>query len=205
MNRNDIANAFLAAQGDPGMRPVTLDRAMGGSPGNSHFRFTVAGTAPAMAVVNDYADFFFAQSFSGSAPATAAAATITPSASLFTNAQVGAFLSYNPMQLRNLNVTGADVAATVSSMQVEPHRETPMNQSQSDTIYATQYQNAGDFQATRVQVPLDFVVDGYSFLRLVSTGNATPASYTAQFIAGPRPDRRLEVPSSPPAVIVSPR
>lgn len=193
----NVSDAFLQDAG--GAR--NLDRAVGTHKGNSQMRFGVAGTAPG-AHTYDQASLFFAETDSAIS-SSYALATVTPSVSRFNNAQVGDFIALNPMHIRNLNVVGADSADTIASMEIRPVRYTPFGEDQSETIYANAFQTAGDFQTTRVQVPIAFTVDGYSSLRIINDANATPAAYNLTVTFGARADRRLEVPAAGAAVIKS--
>lgn len=193
-----MADAFVAAA-SPGTNG--LDNAAGTRPANSVVGFTVAGTAPAGAITLDQATFF--EKETDTAISGAALATVTPDVSSFSAAQVGEYFSLNPMNLRNANITGADVAATVTSLTIRPTRSDPFGSEQTGLVRAQSFLNAGDFQTDRVNIPLSETMDGYSKIRIVNTANATPASYNVSFTFGPRMDRRSEVPNLGGAVIVS--
>lgn len=195
------ADAFLADANSQ----KSLDASIGNNPGNSQIKFTVVGTALGAHTYDQAA--FFSQLGDIAIDATYVLATVTPSQSRFNNAQVSDFLTFNPLPLRNINivgVTGTDGAAAASSLQVMPFRITPMGQAAFDTIDATSFQTAQDFQTTRVQIPVALAVDGYTYLRLINNAQATAVRYSVTFTFGPRLDRRLEIPEASAAVVKSP-
>ncbi len=196
----EIADAFLE-DANGGAR--SLDASAGSKPGNSQIKFRVTGTAVG-AHTYDQASFYFQVADTVIAATTYVLATVTPSVSRFSNAQVSDYLTFSPMFLRNINIVGANSAAAVSSIEVQPIRTTPMGQSQSDSVYASSFQTATDFQNTRVQIPIGEVVDGYSSIRIINNAEATAVTYNVTHTFGPRLDRRLDVPRSTPAVIRSP-
>lgn len=164
-------------------------------------KWSVLGTAPGVAY--DQANF-------GDFPgipiiaATYALATITPSVLYYTNAEIAQTLLANPSQLRNLNVTQADSAATVASIVVRPTRATIYGENATVEIQASGFQTPQDFQATRVQIPMDVVMDGATPVVITNDSNATPASYKITFTFGLGPSRGAEVPNYGPATIRSP-
>ena len=196
------ADAFISDAG----QNRSLDASIGSNPGNSQIKFAVVGTATG-AHTYDQAAFFSQLGDVAITAGTYVLGTVTPSQSRFSNAQVADFLTFNPLPLRNINivsVAGTDAAAAASSIEVMPFRVTPMGQSAFDTLAATSFQTATDFQTTRVQIPLALAIDGYTYVRIVNNAQAAAVTYTASFTFGPRLDRRLEIPEAGAAVINSP-
>lgn len=181
----------------------SLDTAAGTTPGNSTIRVRVQGTA-LDAQTYDQASIFCQI---GDIPIDATSyvlATVTPAQSRYTNAKLADYITWNPLPLRNLNFTGANSADAVASISVIPNRITPMGQSAFDTIYASTYQTAADFQDTRVQIPLALIIDGYTFLQIVNDAQVVAVQYSLSFLFGPRLDRRLDVTDAGPVQIHSP-
>lgn len=195
----EVADSFIS---DARGGAKSLDASVGTTPGNSQIKFRVTGTAVGTHTY-DQAPFFCQLGDVVIAATTYVLATVTPAVSRFSNAQVADFLTFNPLPLRNLNIVGSNSANAVSSIEVQPTRITPMGQSANDSEYASSYQTASDFQNTRVQIPLAVVIDGYTYLRVINSAEATAVTYTAGVTFGPRLDRRLEVPPATPALIKS--
>lgn len=167
-------------------------------------RFSVAGTIKAGLITRDQA-VFFNRDTDTVIGTDHALATVTPSVSKFTAAQVAVFYAHNPAQLANLNITGASVPAAISSMKMSTVRFTPSGEQIQEEVQASSFQTSGDFQDTRVQIPTEEILDGYTFIRLLSDAQlVTAASYDATFTFAASTDRRLAVPVSGPKVIVSP-
>lgn len=185
--------------------PRSLDGSLAAQANNkpSQIKFRVTGTALG-AHTYDQAGFFSQLGDIVIAATTYVLATVTPSATRFSNAQVSDFLTFNPLPLINANVTGANSADAVGSMELLPVRWTPMGTQQTDSVYASNFQTAQDFQNTRVQLPVTEIIDGYTYLRLVNLAQATAVTYSIAFTFGPTMDRRLDVPQGPAAVIRSP-
>jgi hypothetical protein len=200
---NEAANAFLDDAASRGGR--SLDTAAGTSPGNSTVKCRVVGIATGLGgQTYDQASFFSQIGDVVIAGETYILATVTPAQSRYTSAKLTDYITFNPLPLRNINVTGANSADAVSSISVIPNRITPQGQSAFDTINASDYQTAQDFQDTRVQIPMALVIDGYTYLQIVNDAQATAVQYSIAFLFGPRMDRRLDVPDAGPVQIRSP-
>lgn len=180
----------------------SLDRSAGGKTSNSQIKMTVTGN---LSIVTTDQTPFFNQDADVAISANHSLRTPVPAVAPFTAQTAATFIAFNMMPLRNINVVNALTAAVVSSMQLQFVRNTPMGQSQGDTIFASGYLTAQDFQTTRVQIPVDGeVLDGYSFLRLLNTSTNPAATYDVIFTFGGRIGRRIEVPTAGGAVLVSP-
>lgn len=130
--------------------------------------------------------------------------TPTPAVTRFNALQVGQYVERRPAQIVNINVTGADSSETVSSMVVEPVRYEIAGAVLTDRIDADDFQDARDFQTTRVTIPMDYTVDGWSFIRLINDQNNSPnASYTVSFTLNFSVDQRAEVARINPRVTKS--
>ena len=197
---NNPADAFIESAGKR-----SLDASMGTNSSNSQIKFRVTGTALG-AHTYDQAGFFSQLGDVVIAATTYVLATVTPAVTRFSNAQVADFLTWNPLNLRNVNivsVSGTDAAAAASSIEARPYRITPMGQENTELVAATSFQTSVDFQTNRVQIPLSLTVDGFSYIRVLNEAQATAVKYTVSFTFGPRLDRRMEVPDSCAALIRS--
>lgn len=170
--------------------------------GNAVITFAVQGTAAAGALAWDQA-WFFSQIGDIVVDSTYAIATVTPSSTRFTNAQVADFISFQPFCAVNMNLVAASDADVVSGLQMQPIRLTPFGTEASATVYNLQYQTTADFQTTRGQIPFSEIVDGYTYLRLISPIQVAAATYSCSFLLGLRPDRRSQVPRLPAQVLNS--
>lgn len=170
--------------------------------GNAVITFAVQGTAAAGALAWDQA-WFFSQIGDIVVDATYAIATVTPSSTRFTNAQVADFISFQPFCAVNMNLVAASDEDIVSGLQMQPIRLTPFGTEASATVYNLQYQTTADFQVTRGQIPFSEIVDGYTYLRLISPIQVAAGTYSCSFLLGLRPDRRSQVPRLPAQVLNS--
>lgn len=170
--------------------------------GNAVITYAVVGTAAAGALAWDQA-WFFSQIGDIVVDATYAIATVTPSSTRFTNAQVADFISFQPFCAVNMNLVAASADAVVSGLQMQPIRLTPFGTESSATIYNLQYQTTADFKSDRGQIPFSEIVDGYTYLRLISPIQVAAATYSCSFLLGLRPDRRAQVPRLPAQVLNS--
>ncbi len=196
---NDAASAFLEDA-----RGKSLDSSTGTTPGNSTIKCRVTGTSSVSGNTYDQAPFFAQIGDVAIVVEEYTLANVTPSQSRYNNAKLADYVTFNPQPLRNININGANSADAVSSIQVIPNRVTPQGQAAFDTINASDYQTAQDFQDTRVQIPMAVVVDGYTYLQIVNDAQVTAVVYQIAFMFGPRMDRRLEVPDAGPVQIKSP-
>lgn len=200
----NAADAFL-----DDARAKSLDTAQGTTPGNSVIKCKVVGTVFNAGVTeHDQASFFeYPLTFQAlNGDATYDQATITvPSSPRYNDVRLAEWIALNPLPLRNVNITGANDADILSTMQILPQRVTPMGQAAFDTIDVASYQTAQDFQSTRVQVPMAIIVDGTTYLDFINDSKTVTAfSYTPSFLFGPRLDRRLDVPDAGAVQIRSP-
>lgn len=196
MSAND---AFIESAGAASQN---LDAGRGAGQGrkNHQIRFSVTGTAVG-AHTYDQASYFDKIGDSVIAATTYVLATVTPSVSKFTAAEVAEYLSDRPMHLRNINIVGSNSADAVASLEVRPIRLTPEADEETTSIYANAFQNASDFQTTRVQIPIDVTIDGYTFIRCINDAEATAVSYKPTFTFGPLTDPRAMVPASGAALL----
>jgi len=193
-----LAEGFLmgAQQG----YPRAFDRgAEGTRPGNSSVRVSVTGTGSS---TRDQADLFTVRSAVAESGNTLAA-SISISATNYTNAQVAEYLRSNPMELRSFNIVSM-AAAALATLIIKPVRETPFGTSATDQIAATDFLSSADYQTDRIGIPVSLVCDGYSWPRLINDGQSTAVTYSVAAIFGPRPDRRAEVPQMGGVVVKSP-
>lgn len=166
-------------------------------------QFSVTGTAPAGAVVNDQA-WFFAQLGALLIDATYAIATMTPTFTRFTNAQVADWYTWNPTFCAAANITSVSTAAVLSSMQLRPQREDVYGSQANDSFYQASFQTADQYQTVRGQFPIDDVIDGYTYFSLTNTATNPAASYVIAWFFGPRYDRRISVPRGTPVNVLAP-
>jgi hypothetical protein len=174
----------------------------GATIGNAVITYSVLGTAAAGALEWDQA-WFFSQIGDIVVDPTYAIAAVTPSSTRFTNAQVADFVSFQPFCVVNMNLVNASADEIVSGLQMTPIRLTPFGTSSESTIYNLQYQTTADFQTSRGQIPFSEIVDGYTYLRLITPIQAAAATYQVSLLCGLRPDRRAQVPRLPPQVLNS--
>lgn len=164
-------------------------------------KFSVTGTATSAG--KDQVPFFYAIADTAK-DSGHDLATPSPAVTRFTALQVGQYIERRPAQIVNINVTAADSSETVSSMVIEPVRYEIAGAVLTDRVDADDFQDAKDFQTTRVTIPMDYVVDGWSFIRLINDQNSAPkASYTVSFTLNFGPDQRAEVARINPRVTKS--
>lgn len=166
-------------------------------------QFQVTGNAPAGPVVNDQS-WFFSQLGSAALDATYAIATVTPTVSRFTNAQVADWFTWNPTFCAAANITSASSAGVVSSMQLRPTRNDPYGSSANDASFQASFQTADQYQTVRGQFPIEDVIDGYTYFDLTNTATNPAASYVIAWFFGPRYDRRSAVPRGTAVAVQSP-
>jgi hypothetical protein len=166
-------------------------------------QFSVTGTAPAGSVVSDEA-WFFAQLGAQLIDATFAIATMTPTFTRFTNAQVADWFTWNPTYCAAANITSVSSAAVLSSMQLRPQREDVYGSQANDAFYQASFQTADQYQTQRGQFPIDDVIDGYTYFALTNTATNPAASYVIAWFFGPRYDRRVNVPRGTPVNVLAP-
>lgn len=130
-------------------------------------------------------------------------ATVTPAVSRFTNAQIGLYVRDKPAQVVNAHITDASASAVISTMIVEPARYEINGAVLIDQQYADGFQAASDFQTTRGSLPLDFICDGWSFLRLINEQQGTAATYNVTFAMNFGVDQRNRVIRTAPTVVKS--
>lgn len=201
-----IANEILAS-----VARAEREQNTRGLDGGAHARnkgmgvvqFSVTGNVPAGAVVNDQA-WFFAQLGALVIDATYAIATMTPTVTRFTNAQVADWFTWNPTYCAAANITSASSAAVLSSMQLRPQREDPYGSAANDAFFQASFQTADQYQTGRGQFPIDDTIDGYTYFNLTNTATNPAASYVIAWFFGPRYDRRVGVPKGQPVNVVSP-
>lgn len=167
--------------------------------GDQPMNFSVVGTAPGVA--NDQANIFFRDP-PAVISAAYALATVTPSVSTFTAAEVASFIAETgPYQALSWNFTGADAANTLASMKVIPRRVTPFGEDAKQDWNANTYQDAYQYQDKRLNVPLAVKLDGYTGVMITNTSNATPASYSLAVLMAGRLDKRFEIADRSPLVM----
>lgn len=166
-------------------------------------QFSVTGTAPAGPAVNDQA-WFFAQLGSTALDTTYAIATMTPTVTRFTNAQVADWFTWNPTFCAAANITSASAAGVVSSMQLRPTRIDPYGSAANDASFQASFQTADQYQTVRGQFPIEDVIDGYTYFDLTNTATNPAASYVIAWFFGPRYDRRTAVPRGKAVAVVAP-
>ena len=166
-------------------------------------QFSVTGNLPAPPIVNDQA-WFFSQIGSTPLDNTYAIATMTPTVSKFTNAQVADWFTWNPTFCAALNVTSCNSAAALSSMQLRPTRFDPYGSAANDANFQAGFQTADQYQTGRGQFPIEDTIDGYTYFDLAWTAQNPVVSFVAAWFFGPRHDRRVLVPKGTAVAVSSP-
>lgn len=191
---NKIAQSFSETAGLAGSKGVEY----------SHIRYSVLGTALAGLITKDQASFFGIDS-DVVIDTSHALATVTPSVSRFSAAQTAQFLAFNPAQLANVNITGANAAGIVATLKLAFVRFEPDGTAVSREVQSTTFQTTGDYQTDRVQIPCEEVLDGYTFPRILTDAQVAAAQYAATFSFAPTVDRRQSIPISGPMQVSSPK
>ena len=131
-----------------------------------------------------------------------AAATVvqTPSTG-WSLTQLADYFRTHPAPAVNMNIPNSNNASLIAGMSLYTVRRTPDGKIMQSDIQLSTFQNAQDFQNTRVQVSLggDVQLDGVTYYRLAWTGTAAPvASFLVAWSCGKAFDMRdLATPAAP--------
>lgn len=183
-----------------GLRPLSLDNIRRTAP-QSH-KWTFTGTAGAGSY--DQAPFY--NLLTDTAESSATLGAPSPAAGGWSAATVARYIADNAAPLRNIHFSGASVDSLLENSTLRFIRKTPDVSEQVETIFLSTFVHDGRYQPKVLSVPINGeVLDGYTFVRVLSPGAASPNSYTATFSFGSTNDKRAEVPPARAAVIAQPR
>jgi hypothetical protein len=120
-------------------------------------------------------------------------------------ATMARYIADNPAGLRMIHLTQASVDRLFDDATLRFVRATPDVSTQTETVRCSTFVDNRRFDQRILSVPINGeVFDGYTYVRVISRGAATPNSYTATFVWGPSNDKRADAPATRAAVVAGP-
>jgi hypothetical protein len=182
-----------------GVRSASLDNIRRAAP-QEHL-WTVTGTANASQV--DQMPFYNLLTDVAES-ATSILGSPTPPAG-WTAATMARYIADNPAALRLIHLTQASVDRLFDNGTLRFVRKTPDIAEQTETVRMSTFVDNRRFDTRILSIPINGeVFDGYTYVRLLTAGAASPNSYTATFVWGSASDRRADAPAATAAVVAGP-
>jgi hypothetical protein len=182
-----------------GVRPVSLDQIRRAAPQEHLWTFT--GTANASQT--DQAPYYNLLADVAESNSHILGTPTPPTG--WSTATMARYIADNPAGLRMIHLTNASVDRLFDDATLRFVRSTPDASAQTETVRCSTFVDNRRFDQRILSIPINGeVFDGYTYVRILTRGAASPNSYTATFVWGASNDKRADAPPTRAAVVAGP-